>query len=441
MLSVVIASGLGYVYWVAVARLFPSAQVGLGTGLVSLMTLTAVVANLGVTTALVQRLPVRDNIRDWSTTLSGSVIGGAVLGMSSGVLVLALVPVFSHRLGVVQRDPVLALLFVAGTACCIVSIVLDFAFIAERSSRSTAIRGGIFGLIKLPLVIVPALALSDGRSATVIFASWVLGYAASCLVALAVMLPKLRPGFKIRLTGAITELRSTVRLLAGNYLTTLGNTLALYVLPIIVVTRLSATAGAYFYITWMVGGAFFMISSAIGSSLFAEGSNDPARIVTAARSSARFTALLLTPAMLFVLATGQWILDIFGRAYSQNGTHLLWVLTLASIPDAITNLYVPVLRVRDRLRAASSLTMGMAVFSIAGAWIVAPSLKLVGIGVIWLLGQTLGSVWVAWDTGAIDRFLRWARVLKNPRREPPSIAAPLVYDRHDADTRGTASVL
>jgi len=441
MLSIVIASCLGYAYWVAAARLFPSAQVGLATGLVSLMTVTATVANFGVATALVQRLPVRDNIDDWSTTLSGSVIGGAVLGVSSGAVVLVLVPVLSHRLAVVQRDPVLALLFIVGTACCIVSMVLDFAFIAERNSRSTAIRGGIFGLIKIPLLIVPVFVLSGGRSTTVIFASWVLAYAASCVIALTVMMPKLRPGFSIRRRGAFAELRTNVRLLTGNYFTTLGTTLPLYILPVIVVTRLSATANAYFYITWMVGGAFFMISSAIGSALYAEGSNDPAKIGSIARSSVRFTALLLTPAMLIVFATGKWILEIFGSAYSQNGTHLLWVLTLASIPDAITNLYVAVLRVRGRLRAAGCLTMGMAIFTMVAAWIVAPSLKLVGIGVIWLLGQVLGSIWVAWDMGALARILRWATARRKPHHDAPFVTTPLAYDHHDADTRETASVL
>jgi 2-polyprenyl-3-methyl-5-hydroxy-6-metoxy-1,4-benzoquinol methylase len=174
------------------------------------------------------------------------------------------------------------------------------------------------------------------------------------------------------------------------------------------VSRLSTTANAYFYITWMVGGIFFMISSSIGSSLFAEGSNHPDRLITTARSSVRFTTMLLAPAMLFVFVAGKWILSIFGPAYAAHGTYLLWILAVAAIPDAITNIYVPVLRVRHRLRAAGVLTMGMALSTIVGAWIVAPTLKLEGIGAIWLAGQAAGSLWVAWDTGAIARLVHVA---------------------------------
>ena len=403
MLTIVVTSCLGYAYWVAVARIFPPHQVGLATGLVSLMIVTAIVANFGTAPVLVQRLPRCQSIESWSATLSASLVGGAILGGLAGAAVLALLPLLSHQLAAAQRDPLLAALFVAGTIACVASMILDYAFIAERRSRSMSSRGAIFALVKIPLVLVPALVFNVADGTTVIFASWFAAYAISCLLALTVMLPSLRPGFRLRIRGVGGELRGAAHMLAGNHFITLGNALPLYLLPVIVVSRLSSTANAYFYITWMVGGIFFMISSSIGSSLFAEGSNDPAAIAVAARSSVRFTALLLAPAMAVVFVAGESILGLFGPDYAAHGTHLLWILAVAAIPDAITNLYVPVLRVRRRLRSAALLTMGMALATIAAAWIVAPSLKLVGIGVVWLLGQALGSAWVAWDILAARR--------------------------------------
>ena len=101
------------------------------------------------------------------------------------------------------------------------------------------------------------------------------------------MVPRMRPGFRLRLRGnaAGAALRAAAARRAAT-LITLGNALPLYLLPVIVVTRLSATANAYFYITWMVGGIFFMISSAVGSSLFAEGSNEPVAPARARRARA-----------------------------------------------------------------------------------------------------------------------------------------------------------
>jgi O-antigen/teichoic acid export membrane protein len=406
MLTIVLTSALGYAYWLAAAHLFPPAQIGLANGLVSLMTITAIVANLGTAPALVQRLPARKSIEEWSTTLSASLLGGAIAGALAGAVVLLALPLLSPALATARGEPLLDALFVAGTSACICSTVLDYAFLAERRSSAMAARGAVFALVKIPLAVLPAIALGTAHGTTVIFGSWVLGYAISCLAGVALLVPGLRPGFRLRLRGTLRELRRSGGALAGNYLITLGNALPLYLLPVIVVTRLSATANAYFYITWMVGGVFFMISSAIGSSLFAEGCNDPSRLATATRSSIRLTALMLAPAILLVLAAGETILALFGPAYASNGTHLLWVLTLAAIPDAVTNLYVPVLRVRRRLHAASALTLGMAAVAIAGAWIVAPSRGITAIGVVWLLAQTLGSAWVGWDVFSSRQLLR-----------------------------------
>jgi len=76
------------------------------------------------------------------------------------------------------------------------------------------------------------------------------------------------------------------------------------------------------------------------------------------------------------------------------------------VPDAITNLYVPVLRVRGRLRASGTLTMGMAAIAVAGAWAVAPAGGLTAVGIAWLVAQSLGSAWVALDVLAARAALR-----------------------------------
>jgi O-antigen/teichoic acid export membrane protein len=425
MMAIVVTSVLGYAYWASVAHLFSASQVGLATALVSLMTVTAIVANLGTAPALVQRLPTRTSIEEWSTTFSASLLGGGAVGALAGLIVLAALPLVSPRLAVARSDLALALLFIAGTTFWALSLVLDYTFIAERRSLSMSMRGGLFGVVKIPLVIAPALLLTGASGTTVIFGSWVIASGISCAAALLIMVPALRPGFHLRLDGTATELRAIARLLAGNHLITLGNSLPLYLLPVIVVTRLSPKANAYFYITWMVGGLFFMISSSIGTSLFAEGSNHPERLAASVRSGVRLTALLLLPAMVIVLVAGRTILSLFGAAYAQQGTDLLRVLTIAAIPDAITNLYVPVLRVRRRLRAAACLTMGMATVALVGAWIVAPTLKLVGIGAIWLSSQALGSLWVWWDARSIhDR--RAAFATETVSSDQPSRASSVV---------------
>jgi O-antigen/teichoic acid export membrane protein len=200
-------------------------------------------------------------------------------------------------------------------------------------------------------------------------------------------------------------------LLAGNHLVTLGNALPTLLLPIVVASRVSVTENAYFYMTWLVGGIFFMISSAVGSSLFAEGSHRPENVRAQFLSSARLTATLLAPAMVFIFITGGWILRLFGAEYANHGRDLLLILTLSAVPDAITNLYVAVLRVRRRLRAAAGLATGMAFVAVAGAWLMAPRHGLTGVGVAWIVSQVVGSLWVGWDAWAERRGARARRLV------------------------------
>ena len=117
---------------------------GLATALVSLMTVTAIVANFGAGRALVQRLPTRTSIEDWSTTMSASLFGAVGFGAAAAAIVLAALGAISHRLSVVQSDPALALLLVFGTTAWAVGLVLDYTFIAERHSRSMSARGAVF---------------------------------------------------------------------------------------------------------------------------------------------------------------------------------------------------------------------------------------------------------------------------------------------------------
>ena len=79
------------------------------------------------------------------------------------------------------------------------------------------------------------------------------------------------------------------------------------------------------------------------------------------RSSVKLIAVLLVPAIVFCAIAGKSILGILGHEYAVHGFALLIIMVIAAVPDAVTNVYVAVLRVRHRLRFAACLTNGMAV--------------------------------------------------------------------------------
>jgi peptidoglycan/LPS O-acetylase OafA/YrhL/O-antigen/teichoic acid export membrane protein len=358
-----------------------------------------------------------------TTFTAGLAVSLILSTLAACVAVVVIAPV-SSNLAVLRSHGSLTVLFIVGTSLTTLSGVLDFVFIAERQSWLLVFRSFAFGATKLPILLVPAVTALVSPSVTLIIGAWVIGWGVTCVLGLRMVRRSLGKHARVHLRSVIDEVRLMTRNLVGNHFTTLGNVLPTYVLPVVVITRLSAADNAYFYMTWMIGGIFFMISGTIGSSLFADGMRNPTILRSRVMSSARFTAALALPAMLVAAAIGYPLLRIFGPAYASHGYGLLLILTICAIPDAITNLYVPVLRVRDRLLACALLTMGMASLAIIGAWIVAPSMGLLGVGLAWGVSQAVGSGWVAFDVIARRR----RRPVPGPAVAESSTSAPETSD-------------
>ncbi len=391
MLTTGVNSALGYVFWLVVARSYAAEDVGIASALIAAMTVVAAVADLGTSTALIQRLPSRRTDADWSRTLTASIVTATVAGGALALLAgAALVPGLSDDLAVVDSDAPHLLLFAGGVAIWSLSVVSDYLFVAERRSENMFTRNLAFGVAKLAIVV--AMVLADDDSAFGIFIAWVAGCALSLVVAYVVLLPRLARRYRPALAGVRDEVRAMGGLYAGNYFITLGYLLTTFLLPLLVVVRLSAEQTAYFYVAWLLGGAFFTVTASVGSALFAEGTNDPATLSRQTRSAVRISAALLTPLMLVFLVAAGPILGLFGDEYADEGKTLLLLLTASAIPDAITGLYIARVRAEGRLVFPAALSMAMAAVTLIGAWFLLPSMELDGAGVAFVVAHVAGSV-------------------------------------------------
>ncbi len=191
----------------------------------------------------------------------------------------------------------------------------------------------------------------------------------------------------------VSDVRDMSASLLGQHVVTVAASVTSFVLPIIVLARLSESDGAYFYATWMLGAVFFMISPCIAMALFAETATDPEDIPALARRCSRIIAALLGPLILVYLICGGWALRVFGESYSAHGKTLLIVLTLSAVPDAVTNIAVAVLRAVGRLREAMTLNVSMLLACLALSWILLPFMGIVAVGISWLAAQSLGALW------------------------------------------------
>jgi O-antigen/teichoic acid export membrane protein len=390
----IVNAGLGYVYWTLAARLMPAAAVGLGSAMVSAMVILSLAVHMGVGGGLTARLPSRGARQEWLLTVSAALVActGATLLLAAAALLplaLSLAP-----LRPLATDPALAAWFVVGAVGWTGSGLLDYIFVAERRSDFMFRRNAAASAVKLAgLVAVTAFSHAGAAG---ILATWSLSGLVGTGYGLAICHRRFHRFGALGVTrprrAAVRELTLLARPSLGHHAISVGGLIPTYLLPVVVTARLGTQDNAYFYVTWMVGSAIFMISPAVSSAIFAEGSHDDRGLRRLALRSLRLVLAMVVPAALAVAAAGFPILSIFGHRYASEGYVLLIVLLSSSIPDAITNVAVATLRVRRRLRTAAALNGCMALISVGGAWIAAPHLGILGAGLAWLAAQSAGAV-------------------------------------------------
>jgi O-antigen/teichoic acid export membrane protein len=391
MSTSVITSLFGYVFWLIVARSSTTQVSGAGAAATSALQAAALFASVGAAATMIEWLPRCGSELEWRRRLTAGLVVAATAALAGSVLVVVLL---GHVLGTLPALHSLAggVLFCLGTVFFAVGTVYDYAAVAERSGAQMLKRNALFTAARIPLLLVPWLLPGTGDQ---ILTSWAIAAGLSLLIGLAgfrrstyghSLWPVLRG-----LPAVLREMRTS---LLGQHFITIAAMLGTYLLPIIVVARVSASANAYFYATWMLGAVFFMISPAVSSALFAASATDPKAIAAAARRSALIVAALLVVPMVVYLLGGGLLLSLFGPSYPQHGRLLLLLLTVSAIPDAVTNIAVSVLRATKRLHSALWLNTTMLAVSLVLSWLLLPRMGIVAVGVAWTAAQTAGALWV-----------------------------------------------
>ena len=385
--TTVVTSVLGYLYWVVAARTYSAHSVGLAAALISVAMLASIVSSIGLGSTLVQILPRRPQGAARSLVLSAGSVLGAIAALAGTALALLAVPTFSSELAVVDRGVVYAGAFSGAVLLTTFSMLLDYVFVAERAAGNMLARNVLFSAVKIPLLVVPFLVAAEALG---ILSSWVLASGVAAVGGVLLLL-RLNRGYRPAVTGLTAEMRAIAPAFAGHHLINVGGLLPMYVLPMLVAVRLSPTANAYFYATWMAGGLFFMVSSGVASALFAEASHARNELARAVRSSALIIAALIVPPMLLFLVAGERIMGLFGPSYSEHAFPLLALLVASAVPEAVVSVFVSVLRVQRRFRFAALLTLGIAAIVLALTWVLLPALGIAGAGWAWLAAQITGT--------------------------------------------------
>jgi O-antigen/teichoic acid export membrane protein len=411
MASTVVTAGLGYVFWIVAARAFTSREVGTGSAVISLCSTAALITYLGSSAMLIERLPARERSSEWTTVLIRMCLATAVI---TAVVTVAAVPLLltspNYR-SFFSTAPAIITAVLGAAAWTLVNL-LGAAFIAARRAGRLLSIQTLISASKLVFILPLAAA---GAGAMGLVEAWIASAILGIGVGVGWLIPRMglghRPGPRsFRRAADKPDLRPRrysrprhrrgpamptadfLRRLAGQHLTSVGGAMTPLVLPVVVTLRLGVTQNAYFYITEMMGAAFFMISPSVATAVFAEGVRASADLRGVVARALRVIAVLMAPAMVIMILGGRLILGLFGPSYAASGYGLLILLAISALPDAVSNVAVAVFRITNRLGYSAALNLGMLVMTVAGAWILMPRLGIAGVGVAWLAAQIFGAI-------------------------------------------------
>jgi O-antigen/teichoic acid export membrane protein len=388
MLSNAVMYLCSFFFWLIVARFYSEAVVGYSSAIVSALYLLSVLSLVGLNISLVRFLPQADNPCKMMNTCF--TLGSLVSLLVAGIF-LAGLGLWCPALSFVRENTIFCLAFLLFAVLGMLFTLVDSALLGRRRAGFILSKAAIFGVLRLPLVVLLASYL---RTFGVV-ASWGIAWAVALAVAMLLFLPRVQGGYRPVPALNLPLVKNMWRYSSGNYLAYLLLNAPGYVLPLIVVNVLGAEQSAYFYIAWtMAISALSAIPVATSSSLLAEGSHFEDRLRENVVKSLKFTFLLLIPAAILLAAVGKWLLLAFGHGYSMNALSLLWVFCLSSLPLGVNYIYTGILRVTGRITELIIIWSFIATGVLAVGRLLLPLTGIIGIGYAWLGVQLIVAVYI-----------------------------------------------
>ena len=386
VLNSVLASALGFAFWVVAARRFDADALGWGAGVVSAATLAALIGKAGFDAAIIRYGPTaRDRVMRKlllyamaaSVALTGLV--GVVILVLAGNGVESLAPLRT------QNAAIGFLVLACGTAA---AWILDAFFIAEQTAVLCLARNSAFNLVKLG---APFLVTATFASFAVPL-SWGAGLAVSLLVAAIAVPWSLRR--RVASHQPSPSRGEVATYAAKNYVLNVSEFLPGLVLPLLVLETMGAAANARFFLAWTIATVGFLASKSIAQSSFAALVRDgPPQ--DALRKGARLSAIVLVPFALGLLVFAPLLPILFRQATGADAILLVRILALSVVPIAVTNLFLSYLKARQagwELTLLPAATL-VAFLALAPATLAAGGMA--GVGWLWLAVQTAAGLYAA----------------------------------------------
>ena len=401
MANAVVTGVLGLAYWLLAARHYQAADVGRASAGYSALNLIAGITALSLMGAMARFIP---RAGPGTGKLIRLGYGASVLSAIAGSAVFLLV---AGRPGTSYSELTSVWAGLIFTGCVIVWSLFtlqDGALIGMRSANWVTLENALFGIAKIAMLLPLAAIIPH----TGLYVSWMVPAALAVPLVNVLIFRKLLPGHAVAQAGQEPPSRAQVsRFLAGDVPGALMLLATISLVPVLVALFVPPSLNAYFYMAWAIGATIDLLATNMALSLTVEGAFDPVKLAGYARAALRRIMLILVPVAVGAALLAPWVLGLFGADYRRYGAPILVLLAAATLPKAVTEIYLGALRARNRTSFVALIQ---------------------GVRAVLILGLTLGLVRLLGISGAgvavlITQFVIAVAVL-------PALMGVLRADRH-----------
>jgi O-antigen/teichoic acid export membrane protein len=410
---------LGFLTWLAAARLYPASQVGIATSAISAMMLCGQIGILGIDLAVVALFP--EHHRRPAPLIDTAITVAVIASLLCGLIFVGIAAAGLHSLRVLATNPVYTALFLTLTALCAAWWVMDQTGVALRRSDHVLVRALADG--SLTITGVAVLGILGMTGAGSILLAWVAAAIAACTIGL-LQINRATGGYRFRprLDRPLTRRLLIVGL--PNFALSASDMAPGLILPLVAAAALSTRAAAYWYAVWMMAFAAYTIPMSFGLHLFAEIADQFSEVAVHCRRALRTGVAFGSAATAVLVVLGPVLLQFLGPAYAAHGVTPLRLAALAVVPMVFMKTYLFACRA---LRLIAEGTVAATVSGVLAVGLAIPTAKafgLPGIAEAWLATQLLSALWAVFRLRALT-----AGGGRSPRPQPTSSEAALTPAR------------
>jgi O-antigen/teichoic acid export membrane protein len=382
---------LGFVYWIAAAHLFPTFAVGVAGALVAAATLFSGIGQLNLSGMLMRFLPNagRKSRRLVLVTYTCAAGASALLAIVSMIGIRVFSSATSPlRLSTVQS----AVLTLAAVAAAIFAIE-DNVLVGLRRAVWVPAENGVFGVAK----IVALFILAPFGTAFALFGAWMIPLTLTIPIISTVLFfrflpPAPRPR---RMAHLGPRMRSRiVRFAAGDATGGLFTQTWTYLLPVLIIATLGASANALFYTSFLFSSTIDQVAANYASPLTVEGAHTPDKIAILIRQALRHIFAIILPVVFTLAIISPWLLRAFGAKY-VHAAPLLVMLLIACLPKAVSTVYYSYCRVQRNTHKSAIMQAYVCAATLTAVALLAHSSGLVSVGLVIIGVQSSAGV-VSW---------------------------------------------